>query len=56
MLRSVHTVHWCVFVRISELTAIISISVANRGFVGPEAYTIWGAVFKKKNKNLPIQD
>jgi hypothetical protein len=44
------------FVRISEVTAIMSLSGANRGFVGPKAYTIWGALFKKKNTNLRIQD
>jgi hypothetical protein len=26
------------------------------GFVGPEAYTILGALFKKNNMKLPIQN
>ena len=37
---------------ISELTAIISLSGANRGFVRLEAYTILGALFKKKDKKV----
>ena len=42
--------------KVTRIRILSPVSWTNLDFMGPIAYTNWGALFKKKNTGIPIMD